>query len=62
MGEVQTIKWLKDKRTKRQTMIYNTLPRKLRIDNEFEILTPLFVCFKALNIGDIGSPEYYHYT
>jgi len=50
----QTMKWLKDKRTKRQTMIYNTLPRKLRIDNELEIHTPLFVCFIALNIEDIG--------
>jgi hypothetical protein len=29
----QTIQWLKDKTTKGQTMIYNTLPRKLRIDN-----------------------------
>jgi len=27
------MKWLKDKTTKGQTMIYNTLPRKLRIDN-----------------------------
>ena len=32
-GRGQTIKWLKDKRTKGQTMIYNALPRKLRIDN-----------------------------
>jgi hypothetical protein len=32
-GRGQTIKWHKDKRTKGQTMIYNTLPRKLRIDN-----------------------------
>ena len=53
MAGGQTIKWLKDKRTKRQTMIYNILPRKLRIDNEFEILKPLFVCFIALNIEDI---------
>jgi hypothetical protein len=32
-GRGQRIKWIKDKRTKGQTMIYNTLPRKLRIDN-----------------------------
>jgi hypothetical protein len=32
-GGGQTIKWYTDKTTKGQTMIYNTLPRKLRIDN-----------------------------
>jgi len=54
MAGGQKIKWLKDKMTKRKTMIYNILPRKLRIDNEFEIHTPLFVCFIALNSDDIG--------
>jgi len=53
MREGQTIKWLKDKRTKRQTMIYNALPRKLRIDNEFEILKLLFAWLIAFNIEDI---------
>jgi hypothetical protein len=33
LGEEHTIKRLKDKRTKGQTMVYNTLPRKQRIDN-----------------------------
>jgi hypothetical protein len=33
MGKEQIIKWLKDKKTKGQTMVYNKLPRKLRIDN-----------------------------
>ena len=47
MGEGQTIQWLTDKRTKGQTMIYNTLHRKLRIDNEFQIHIPLFICFIA---------------
>jgi len=37
----------KDKGTKGQTMIYKTLYRKLRIDNELEIYTPLFICFIA---------------
>ena len=45
MGEEQTMKSLKDKRTKEQTMIFNTLHRKLRIDNT--IHTPLFLCFIA---------------
>ena len=54
MAGGQTINWLKDKRTTRQTMIYSILPRKLRIDHEFEILTPLFVCFIALYIEGIG--------
>jgi hypothetical protein len=44
MGEGQTIQWLKDKRTNGQTMTYNTLHRKLMIDNEFEIHTPLYIC------------------
>ena len=33
MAEEQTIQWLKDKRSKRQTMIYNTLHRTLNKDN-----------------------------
>ena len=33
MAEGQKIQWLKDKRTKRQTMIYNTLPRTLNKGN-----------------------------
>jgi len=37
----------KDKRTKGQTMIYKILDRKLRIYNELEINTPLFICFIA---------------
>ena len=54
MAGRKILKWLQDKRTKRQAMIYNAVPRKLRIDNEFEINTPLFVCFIALNIDDVG--------
>ena len=55
MAGGETIKWLKDKRQKkRQAVIYNTLPRKLRIDNEVEIHTPIFACFIALTFNDIG--------
>ena len=45
MGEGQTMQSLKDKRTKGQTMILNTLHTKLRFDNE--IHTPLSLCFIA---------------
>ena len=47
MGEGQTIQWLADKRTNGQTMTYNTIHIKLRNDNEFEIHTPLYICFIA---------------
>ena len=33
MAEGQPIQWLTDKRTTRQTMIYNTLPRTLNKGN-----------------------------
>jgi len=36
MAEGQTMKRLKDKRTKGQTVIYNTLHRKLGIYNGFD--------------------------
>jgi hypothetical protein len=47
MGEGQTIQWQTDKRKNGQTMTYNTLHIKLRIDNEDEIHTALYICFIA---------------
>ena len=49
MGEGQTIQWQTDKRKNEQTMTYNTLHIKLRIDNEVEIHTALYICFIAYN-------------
>jgi len=37
----------KIQRTNGQTMTYNTLHRKLKIDNEFEMHTPLYICYIA---------------
>ena len=49
MGEGQTIQWQTDKRKNGQTMTYNTLHIKLRIDNEVDIHTALYICFIAYN-------------
>jgi hypothetical protein len=47
MGEGQTIQWQTDKRKNGQTMTYNTLHIKLRIDNEVEMHMALYICFIA---------------
>ena len=47
MGEGQTIQWQTDKRKNGRTMTYNTLHIKLRIANEVEIHTALYICFIA---------------
>ena len=49
MGEGQTIQWQTDNRKNEQTMTYNTLHIKLRIDNEVEIHSALYICFIAYN-------------
>jgi hypothetical protein len=49
---------LKDKRTKGQTVIYKTLHRQLRVYNEFEIHTPLFICFIASNFHYILTKSF----
>jgi hypothetical protein len=60
LGEEQIIKWLKDKKTKGQTMVYNTLPRKLKIEYILQINLRGNDTYRAYVISDNYNKPYSH--